>query len=496
VPLASSTPSTPLLFIDLNNFAAYPTLAVAYLIRSLRLNNIPVKLLSPLSLGVPAFTRDHQENWKDQLFRRIYFSSSPVLRHLHDYLRNIHSRWQSRPHPLMLQEIHSAIAKKPPAILISAYLTQYAMCVEIAKAAQQAGIPVLLGGPFFNLEDVTKEWLKIEGITAIVGAEVDFTIADIVQTLLQKGDLGQYQGVYTPDSKAPQMAYPLKRLEQLPVPDFTDFPWDKYPHPIIPVMTGRGCSWGACTFCGDVISVNGRTFRSRGAQAVLDELKQQSKTYASKDFIFLDIKLNSDLQVWNALIDHFQDYVPGGRWIGTVHVNHQGENGLSEERLIAAYKSGLRRVSFGLETASQRLLDEMKKGTCIEECAHFIQSAHAAGISVRTSMMLGFPGETADDLSHTLSFLKQHFNALDRVRLSLFKPLPNTPFERMYRRNPEKYDKLKQFKWDYRLARGLYRYQENREKAYRKAKRELLDIVYAINRKALVDDAKQFNGMM
>ena len=102
VPLASSTPSTPLLFIDLNNFAAYPTLAVAYLIRSLRLNNIPVKLLSPLSLGVPAFTRDHQENWKDQLFRRIYFSSSPVLRHLHDYLRNIHSRWQSRPHPLML----------------------------------------------------------------------------------------------------------------------------------------------------------------------------------------------------------------------------------------------------------------------------------------------------------------------------------------------------------------------------------------------------------
>jgi hypothetical protein len=82
------------------------------------------------------------------------------------------------------------------------------------------------------------------------------------------------------------------------------------------------------------------------------------------------------------------------------------------------------------------------------------------------------------------------------VRLSLFKPLPNTPFDRMYQRQPEKYARLKHFKWDYKLARGLYRYQPSREKAYRKEKRKLLDIVYAINKKPLSDDAQQFNGMM
>ena len=229
---------------------------------------------------------------------------------------------------------------------------------------------------------------------------------------------------------------------------------------------------------------------------MLKELAEQSITHKSKDFIFLDIKLNSDLTVWNGLIDHFQEYVPEGRWIGTVHVNHKGDNGLSASRLLDAKKAGLTRISFGLESASQTLLDEMKKGTRIEDCADFLTAAHEAGISVRTSMMQGFPGETLDDLRQTNAFLTAHFHALDRVRLSLFKPLPNTPFDRMYQRQPEKYASLKQFKWDYKLARGLYRYHPNREKAYRKEKRILLDIVYAINKKPLTDDAQQFNGMM
>ncbi len=485
-----------MLFIDLNNFAAYPTLAVGYLIKSLRLTGHTVKLLSPLALGVPAFTRDNEETWKDQLVRRLYFSSHPLLSRLHDTLRNTHTNWRSKPHPLMLREVEQAIAKRPAAILISAYLTQYAMCTEIGRMAKAANIPVLLGGPFFNLQNVTNEWLTIEGITAIVGGEVDFTISDIVDTLLQKGDLSQHNGVFLKDGRNGAFSPPLKQLSKLPIPDFTDFPWDKYPHPIIPIMTGRGCSWGACTFCGDVISANGRTFRSRGLQPVLNELKHQSQVHQSKDFIFLDIKLNSDLEVWNGLIDQFQAYVPGGRWIGTVHVNHKGDNGLSPERLLAAKKAGLTRISFGLESASQRLLDEMKKGTKIEACSEFILAAHQAGISVRTSMMQGFPGETTEDLEITCVFLENHFDALDRVRLSLFKPLPETPFDRLYQKQPEKYTSLQNFKWDYKLARGLYRYQPSQDKAYRKAKRKLLNIVYAINSKVLNNEARQFNGMM
>ncbi len=113
---ASHTPE--LLFIDLNNFAAYPTLAVGYLIRSLRDAQFKVRLLSPLALGVPAFTRDNPENWKDQLIRRLYFSGNPIMNRSRDFLREQVSRWNSRPHPAMVAEVERAIAAKPAAILI------------------------------------------------------------------------------------------------------------------------------------------------------------------------------------------------------------------------------------------------------------------------------------------------------------------------------------------------------------------------------------------
>jgi radical SAM superfamily enzyme YgiQ (UPF0313 family) len=212
--------------------------------------------------------------------------------------------------------------------------------------------------------------------------------------------------------------------------------------------------------------------------------------------MFLDIKLNSDLEVWSGLIQQFQDYVPGGRWIGTVHLNEKGENGLDRESLFAAKKAGLTRISFGLESGSQRLLDQMKKGTNIKSCSDFVKNAYDAGISVRASMMLGFPGETAEDIEQTVVFMEKHLNHFDRIRLSKFKPLPETPFDRIYSKAPHKFPYFSNLKWDYRLARGLYQYKPPRTIAYRKAQRKLLDIVHHINSQALRDSAKEFNGMM
>jgi radical SAM superfamily enzyme YgiQ (UPF0313 family) len=492
---ASHTPE--LLFIDLNNFAAYPTLAVGYLIRSLRDAQFKVRLLSPLALGVPAFTRDNPEGWKDQLIRRLYFSGNPIMSRSRDFLREQVSRWNSRPHPAMIAEVERAIAAKPATILISSYLDHYEMCRIIGERAKAEGIPVLLGGPFFNLNRVTEQWLSLPGIAAIVGGEVEFELPQMVKALLAGDSLKGRAGVFTQDSdETVKPLLPLQNLQRLPVPDFTDFPWEKYPHKIIPLMSGRGCGWGACTFCGDVVSANGRTFRSRGLDAVLQELKQQSETHQSTDFIFLDIKLNSDLELWYGLIENIQRVVPGARWIATVHVNHLGDNGLDKDTLLAASKAGLTRISFGLESGSQRLLDTMKKGTKVEEAGDFLKHAYDAGISVRTSMMQGFPGETADDLRLTVEFIDQHEQYLDRIRLSRFKPLPDTPFDRLYQKQPERFPYIKHFSWDYKLARGLYQYMPPRDKEYRQQKNRLLKQVYQINCKALRDDASEFNGMM
>ena len=149
----------------------------------------------------------------------------------------------------------------------------------------------------------------------------------------------------------------------------------------------------------------------------------------------------------------------------------RGENGLGRDELIAAHEAGLTRLPFGLESGTQLLNDSMAKGTRLERTSMFIQDAHAAGISVRTTRMLGYPGEEADDIRKTVSFLERHRELLDRVRLSRFKAIPASPFHARYTRAPERFSDLRRFTWDGRFARAHYEYAPALESEYRREKR-------------------------
>ena len=348
------------------------------------------------------------------------------------------ARWNARPHPRVVEETRRALDERgPDVLLLSAYLDHYPSVRQLASLAAKRRVPVLLGGPFFNVPGVAGAWLDIEGLTAIVGAEVDFTLPDIVAALIEGGDLLQFAGVYLPDGRSSGQAPPLRSLDALPVPDFTDFPWHHYPNRVIPAMTGRGCGWGQCTFCADVVTANGRTFRSRPLGALLAELEEQSRRHDAKDVIFLDIKLNSDVAMWRGIIEDYQRRLPGGRWVGTVHVEARGDNGLSLDDLRAARAAGMMRTSFGLETGSQRVNNTMAKGTSLDRTSVFMRDAHTAGISVRTTAMVGYPGETAADVAATAAFLRQHARYLDHVTLSRFKAIPGTRFEQLRERSPD-----------------------------------------------------------
>jgi radical SAM superfamily enzyme YgiQ (UPF0313 family) len=485
------------LVVDLNNFARYPTLAVGYLISALRRSSFRVDLLSPLSRGLPATERERQETLRDQVKRRVYFSTHPATIGLHDLAYTVRSRQMGKPHPQVLAETRRAFAQNlPDILLLSAYVDHYPSVVALADIAANHRVPVLVGGPVFNVPQIADEWTGIRGVTAVVGGEVDLTLPDIVTAAIAGEDLAAYPGTFLPDGRRGPPAAPLQELEKLPIPDFTDFPWEKYPVPIIPAMTGRGCSWGLCTFCGDVRTANGRTFRSRPVELVLDELEEQSARHQTNDFIFLDIKLNSNLAMWRGLLGSLRDRIPRARWIGVVHVQASGDNGLSRDELRAAHASGMTRVTFGLESGSQRLNDSMAKGINLERTSQFIRDAYEAGISVRTTAFLGYPGETAEDIIATTRFLRDHERYLDRVRLGLFKAIPGTRFHELYEKRPARYASVTHFKWDFRYGRASYQYEAAKDRTYRREKTRLLNFVHHLNRQPLRGGAEVFDGLM
>lgn len=485
------------LIIDLNNFASYPTIAVGYLIAALRRDGYDVRLESPLSHGLPAMAREQPETRMSDIQRRIYFSNRQPFLALHD---RMHARYRRRMMVLPTEGIASADRAmdqmRPDIVLLSAYLDHRPSVEALAAAAQRRSIPVVLGGPMFNLPTVAEQWRSIPGLTAVVGGEVDESIGGLIRRVIDGEDVFETPGVVAPDGRKGPSPVPLRPLSSVPIPDLTDFPWDRYRQPVLPVMTGRGCSWGRCLFCSDVGTSNGRTFRSKRLDQVLLELQTQSSRHGSKDVIFLDIKLNSDLEVWRGIIEKFQDVLPGGRFVGGVHVGARGDNGLSAADLQAAYAAGMRRISFGLETGSQRVNDLMDKGTEITETSRFLRDATSAGLSVRTTAMLGYPGETADDVAQTAAFLEQHETHIGRVRIARFMAQPGSRFAEHYAADPSRFPGIERFRWDHGAAKASYRYAPARVRAYRAAQSDVLKIVHRINARPLIDDARVFDGLM
>lgn len=484
------------LIVDLNNFATFPTMAVGILAASLRNAGFDARVLSPLAYDVPAAEREHRETLKDHIARRIHLSTLPPFRLVRNAAREVRAWWLGRPHPRVLREAARALDAKPDVLLLSAYLQHHAIVREIAALAHVRGIPVVLGGPMFNVVATADAWRGIAGLVAIVGSEVDRVLPQIVEAVCTGGDLLCFDGVMLPDGRRSRPASPLRELDLAPMPDYTDFPWDRYRLRIVPVMTGRGCQWGRCSFCSDVVSASGRSFRTRSVDSVLDEMREQSRRHQTSNFLFLDIKLNSNPAMLRGIADNLQHHVHGAQWIGTVHVDQRKDNGLSPRDLRAAVASGMRRVSFGLESGSQRLLDSMDKGCTVEGNAQFIHHAHEAGLSVRCTMFKGFPGENAEDLELTAAFLRRHGHLVDRVRYNEFSLPSDTPVYEAVRTQPQRYPGIRVVHWNHRHSKASYVNLDSSGRAYRRAKARVLAEVFAINRRAIRTTAHAFDGMM
>ena len=491
-----------LLIVDLNNYARFPTLAIGYLIAPLRRAGFEVELLSPLAHGQSGVMREHQERFADHARRWLYMAPPALLWPHQDRLYEAYAAWQQRLTRSLRAVLEREIERsRAQTILLSAYLTHRPHVEFIAGLAQRRGIPVLLGGPAFNMPGVAAHWAEMPGISAVFAGEAEWSVVALADALCRGHRVGGEPGVYTPAPRqdpahTPRALEPIGRLDELPLPDFSDFPWERYPHRIVPLMASRGCGWGRCTFCSDVLTANGRGFRSRRVQSVLDEVAGQAERYATRDFIFLDIKLNSDVALWRGIVDGMQRRVAGARWIGTVHVDARGDHGLDRGTLERAQAGGLTRVSFGLESGSQRVLRQMAKNCTVERNETFVRDAGLAGISVRATMIVGYPGESAADVELSTRFLERNLAFLDRINLCRFKPMRGTTFEHLQQRHPGRFPDVEILGWDTATAHASYRPGDGRGRRYRGAVRGLLRAVHAINRKPLVANAAQFDGLM
>lgn len=488
------------LVVDLNNFSRYPTLSVGYLVAVLRNNDVKVDVLSPFSKGVAGYPRLTKARKRDLYYNYLKHWSAVTPNKLFKKIRAIVKR---AFHPggtddkdIILNYFQELLENNPNVVLISAYTMYLDVCHEISRICYERNIPVIIGGSAFVETEIAKLWSSIPGVSALYVGEPEFHLMKIITDLVDGKEISQHPGIYSQKSEVTQPAAPLTPLDKLAFPDFSDFPWASYPNRVIPIMTGRGCEWDICTFCSDVVTASGRSFRSRSIENVMREIKHQSSQFNAKLFVFLDLKLNSDVYLWRELILRLPSSVPKALWTASIHVDNRVDNGLSREDLYRAHAAGLVRITCGLESGSPKILKLMAKGIKLKRLSTFLKDAYEAGVSVRMTTIIGYPNEEPEDVDLTTQFIEEHSQYIERIVLNRFTLMPNTPIERRLKSRPHDFPFIKIDGLDLHTATISHVNKKLATKDYYIAVFRLIRAIHNINQHPLKKSAQEFEGVM
>jgi radical SAM superfamily enzyme YgiQ (UPF0313 family) len=166
------------------------------------------------------------------------------------------------------------------------------------------------------------------------------------------------------------------------------------------LMTSRGCPW-ACTFCG-AETTWGRGFRGQSVSYVLDAIERATSRLPVKMIQIKDDTFTTNKKRVMELCHGIRERRLAFFWSCDTRVDLLTEPLLREMRL-----AGCERLSLGVESGSQTILDKIDKKITTAEIIESTELAKKFGIRVRYYMMLGNRGETADTFKETLAFLER-----------------------------------------------------------------------------------------
>lgn len=202
---------------------------------------------------------------------------------------------------------------------------------------------------------------------------------------------------------------------KFPVPDFDGLPLSRYlaPDLVLPLITAHGCYHGRCAFC-NVGYGAGQGFHALPVEQVLAQIAALRAKYGVRHIFFADEAIPP--RTLRLMSEGLAAQGAPVAWCGCARL----EPGLTEELLASMAAGGCRMLLFGLETASERIIQHMVKGTRRETMSRVLHASARAGIWNHTFFFFGFPTETMQDAQETVNFLYAHQDVLHSASPGVF----------------------------------------------------------------------------
>ena len=176
---------------------------------------------------------------------------------------------------------------------------------------------------------------------------------------------------------------------------WSDGRWNK-------LTMAHGCYWGKCTFC-DISLDYIKLYEPIAAKILVDRMEELIAQTGENGFHFVDEAAPPALMREVAL------EIIKRKIVVTWWTNIRFEKSFTADLCLLLKESGCIAVSGGLEVASDRLLELIKKGVTVEQVAQVTRNFTESGIMVHAYLMYGYPTQTIQETVDSLEMVRQFF---------------------------------------------------------------------------------------
>jgi anaerobic magnesium-protoporphyrin IX monomethyl ester cyclase len=298
--------------------------------------------------------------------------------------------------------------------------------VEIARLARAEGAFTVAGGP--DAASRPEQYLT-EGFDAVAPGEGEVVLTDLARRVAQGRDPEGLQGLIVRREgrilRAPARPF-LRSLDALPLPawDLVDMEgylgrWERATgERRAAVLTSRGCPFD-CSWCSK--PTFGRSFRQQSPERVVEELRALKDRYGVTYVRFCDDVFGVSRPWIDRLLTLLTDGNLDLKWECLARVDL-----LKPDLLHRMRAAGLERVYVGVESGSQKMLDLMNRGTRLSQVERTASALRREGVRQFWFLMLGYPGETLEDIEATLKLFRRF--SPEEYSVSIAVPVPGTRF--------------------------------------------------------------------
>ncbi|NUM32973.1 MAG: radical SAM protein [Candidatus Brocadiae bacterium] len=294
-----------------------------------------------------------------------------------------------------------------------------------AKWAKGVAIKVVVGGPHATLApyDLLEKCPSVDYIIRGEGEEIFHKVA----IKIIEGEIPEMEGICYRQGKetiCSNSILHIQKFDGLSFPKMDDLPIENYwcpdakSKPMITLMTMRGCPH-KCSFCSSP-AIMGKKLRGWPVSQVLDFITYVVEKLKVREISFVDDAFTIDHKRILDLCHGITERKLNFDWFCNARADQ-----ITEEIALAMKEAGCHQVYLGFESGSQKILDNIQKGTTVERLLMGGEILKKVKIDRSIGFVIGLPGENETTIKDSIDLAKR-VNP-EKLQFTRFTPLPGSP---------------------------------------------------------------------